>query len=34
MQQAAHPYTRRLLSSIPVQDPRLRRKDREKEYRE
>ncbi|MEK4514230.1 ATP-binding cassette domain-containing protein [Paenibacillus sp. FSL H8-0122] len=34
MQQADHPYTRRLLSSVPVQDPRLRRKDREKEYRE
>ncbi|MEK5463623.1 ATP-binding cassette domain-containing protein [Paenibacillus sp. FSL R7-0210] len=34
MQQADHPYTRKLLSSIPVQDPRLRRKDREKEYRE
>lgn len=34
MQQAAHPYTRRLLSSVPVQDPRLRSKDREKEYRE
>lgn len=34
MQQADHPYTRRLLSSIPVQDPRLRRNDREKEYRE
>lgn len=34
MQQAAHPYTRRLLSSVPVQDPRLRRNDREKEYRE
>ncbi|WP_238652300.1 ATP-binding cassette domain-containing protein [Paenibacillus piscarius] len=33
MQQADHPYTRRLLSSVPVQDPRLRRKDREKEYR-
>lgn len=34
MQQAARPYTRRLLSSVPVQDPRLRRKDRDKEYRE
>lgn len=34
MQRADHPYTRRLLSSIPVHDPRLRRKDREKEYTE
>ncbi|QUL52245.1 ABC transporter ATP-binding protein [Paenibacillus tritici] len=36
MQHADHPYTRRLLSAVPVQDPRLRghRISREKEYRE
>lgn len=26
LQQADHPYTRTLLSSVPVQDPRLRKK--------
>ncbi|MEK4879979.1 MULTISPECIES: ATP-binding cassette domain-containing protein [Paenibacillus] len=32
LQQADHPYTRTLLSSVPVQDPRLRKKRLEEEW--